>query len=449
MKAIYWLVIFGLTSPFLQAQSDLLNQYVEEGLQKNLALAKEQLLLQEQQLKVSEAKGQFYPTISLNASYVLADGGFGVDFPVGTLFNPIYGALNDLSGTNEFPTNLQNQRTQLTPNNFQDTRITVQQPLFNTAIYYNHKAQIELVSVQEAKIRAYENTLRKDIKVAYYNYLKTLEVQTIYDSTRILLSEVKRFNQKLVKNEKATEDIVARIEFELEELSSDVAQINQQQEVAKSFFNTLLHRELSAPIEVDPNLNISVSNPNELPELRIQALARRQELKQIGSAIQANQILTELRKKDYWPTLGLEATGGFQGQSYSFNEEQRIGTVGFAFNWTIFQGKQRKYRLEQTQVQTQQLEKDRAIIQQQIELQLVNAWHQLQAAKQQLNAKRAALNSAEKSYRIIDRLYRNQKALLVEYLDARTQLTNARINVSIATYDLMIRQAELDQAIAL
>ncbi|MEM1328352.1 MAG: TolC family protein [Bacteroidota bacterium] len=450
MQSLFTILFIALTTVTSIAQSSLLDQYITTGLDNNLTLIKERIALEQQQTKVKEAYGKFMPTVDFRADYLLAAGGRDIAFPIGDLLNPVYGSLNQLTGESRFPTNLENVNEQFLPNNFHDTRFVISQPLFNTAIYYNHKAQEQLVAVQDAKILAYQVELKKDIKTAYFNYLKTARVLTIYDSTEVLLREVMRINQKLVKYDKATEDVIYSVDYELQQLASDRARTQQQQILAKSYFNTLLHRDLESDIEADATLINTTAAIYDPQTMVSQALQKRPEIQQIERGIIAGQIAETLQEKTKLPSIGLQAQAGFQGFGYNFDfDDQAYVTLGVGLQWNIFDGKQKKHRLQQAQLETQQLRQDLELVKQQIELQVRDAWYSVQAAERQLQAERAALRSAQKSFRLIQKRYAADQAILVEFLDARTKMTNAAIAVSISEYDLLIQQAQLERALAL
>lgn len=442
------LTFFSLLLPaWLFSQTGVLEQYVQEGLQNNRSLSKEQLGINIQELKVLEAQGKFLPQVRFGSSYLLAAGGRTIDFPIGDLFNPVYQALNQQVGSDAFPTDLKNESIQILLNNFHDTRLYLNQPIYNPAISINRQTQSSLLAIQQAKLRVSEAELEKEIRVAYFTYLKTLEVAKIYDSTMQTLVSVQKFNQKLVRNAKATEDVLAQVAYELQKLKSDQANLRQQQLTAQAYFNLLLARELDAEIKIADRFQRPARVENDFQAFQQQALAQRSELVQLDKALEANNLLTTLNKSNRLPTLGLEASAGFQGTGFDITEDQAIATLGFGLNWNLFEGRQQSRRIQQTQLQTQQLAHDKAELQSQIQLQVIQATSALQAAQEKLSADKAALRSASKSFHIIDSRYRQQQALLIEYLDARNKLTQAEISLSLAAYDLMIREAELDRAL--
>ena len=450
MTSYRLIIIFTLSCfiPLLcKTQSSILEKYVQLGMEQNLQIQKNGLAVEKQQFKIAEAKANRLPVVSFDPSYILAAGGRRLEFPVGDLFNPAYQTLNELTQTNSFPTDLDNVDEQLTPNNFHDTRIYANYPLFNPAIYYNIKAQEQLISVEQAKINAFQVELRKNIKVAYYNYFKTFEVLNILNSSENLLNEVYRFNEKLVKYDKATKEILAGVTFEIAQLNSNRATILNQQAVAKAYFNSLLNRDFDTEILKEEGAKIA-KIPQEINQIRQQALNNRPELQQLDNAIKATQIVTQIQEKSLLPTVAVQGTAGFQGNGYKFNGDQALATIALGAKWTIYDGKKRKQQIEQSKIETLELQQEYAIIQQQIELQVVNAWHNLQAAQQKMIANEAAVVSAKTNFEAIEKRYKNEKAILIELLDAQTKLTNAQVQLSIAQYDVLIREAELERAIA-
>ena len=150
----------------------VLEDYVETGLTSNQQYLKERLNITIAKEESNISKSLFLPDVSFNASYMIADGGRTLGFPVGDLFNPAYATLNQLTNSNQFPTDLENFNEQLLPNDFHETKIRVVQPILNSDVYYGYRAKKSLVSLNEAKADAFKNQLGFEIRKAYYNYLK-------------------------------------------------------------------------------------------------------------------------------------------------------------------------------------------------------------------------------------------------------------------------------------
>ncbi len=89
--------------------SAIVEGYVQEGLANNLGLRQESLDIRRVTESLNQARSLFYPRLAFNPTYSLAAGGRRLEFPVGDLLNPAYRTLNQLTGSDNFPTNVPNE----------------------------------------------------------------------------------------------------------------------------------------------------------------------------------------------------------------------------------------------------------------------------------------------------------------------------------------------------
>src|SRR5437867_3553144 len=81
---------------------DPLGALVAEALRNNLGLAGERFAEDRTAAQVKEARGLFFPSLTLDSRYTRQSGGLNL----GDLVNPAYAALNRIEGTKAYPTNL-------------------------------------------------------------------------------------------------------------------------------------------------------------------------------------------------------------------------------------------------------------------------------------------------------------------------------------------------------
>lgn len=432
--------------PLAAQDSTALDRYIRIAIENNRELIERNLDLSNAKEEARRAKANFMPDVDISATYDLANGGRLIEIPVGDLLNPVHGAVNNLAGQDLLPTDLGVQTEQFLADEFHETKIRIMQPLFNTDIYFGYKARKELVSAEQARRDAYITELTKEVKTAYYNYLKTEEVMEIHRTTRKLLNENLNFNRDLVKNGKATRDAVSSAQFELSELESEVAETKRQREQARSFFNFLLSRPLETPIEKMVQANRPTTTL-ELETLQQQAITRRDELQQLEYGIEAQNQVRKLEKGDAIPELFAVADVGYQGFGYEFDGKQDFWFVRFGLKWDLFEGFKNRADIQQSKIEVKKLNNRYNQLRDQIRLQVINALDAYRAAEEQLNAREASLQSARDRFQIVRNRYEENQALQIEFLDARTKFTNARIQVAIARYDLEIAFAELQRAI--
>ena len=130
------LFLFMLLSFGTFGQSEVLNNYVQEGLKNSQTLKQQTIQLQKALFALSEAKTLFKPNVNFNTTLSTAAGGRKIEIPIGDLVNPVYTTLNKLTQTNAFP-QIQNSSEQLVPRDFYDMRVKTTMPLLNAELKYN------------------------------------------------------------------------------------------------------------------------------------------------------------------------------------------------------------------------------------------------------------------------------------------------------------------------
>ena len=430
-------------------QSPILESYIREGLANNLGLKQESLEINRVTESLNQAKSLFYPRIAFNPTYSLAAGGRRLEFPVGDLLNPAYKTLNQLIGSDRFPTNIENVNQLLAPNNFHDTKFTVQYSLFNTDIQYNYLIQKQLLSVQEARKRVVENELRYNISTAYYQYLQTLDAIRIFENSSNVLNALARLNEKLVSNNVATKEVVTSARYEISKVDQQLAVAEKNRESARAYFNFLLNRDLKTTVEVDSLLTkILPESKENLGDLQQTALRGRQELAQLTGSLGAARTAVKLNEANAKiPNVYVGANTGFQGFGYTFqNQAYVVAQVGL--QWDLFRGYEKRSKIQQAKIQTEAVQTKMTEVQRQIQLQVLQAYYDLDAATESLAATQSGVLNADQTFRVIDSKYRNGQSLLIEFLRYQNDRLTAQIQHSLARMDVLVKRAALDRAVA-
>src|SRR5512133_1926026 len=103
LSVIGFLLLFRFS-----AGQTILDDYRRSGIENNLALQQKQSNYELSMQQLKQARGLFFPSLSLNARYTVSEGGRVIEFPVGDLLNPVYSTLNQLTASSQFPV-LENQ----------------------------------------------------------------------------------------------------------------------------------------------------------------------------------------------------------------------------------------------------------------------------------------------------------------------------------------------------
>lgn len=445
MKRILITALFIVVTIGLWAQN--LENYIETGLQNNLALQQKQVDYEIASKALKEAKGLFFPEVSIHARYTVAAGGRVIEFPIGDLMNPVYQSLNQLMQLppqNQFPM-LDNEEIPFLRPQEQDTKVSLVQPIFNAKLNANYKLKKEQLGISNSQIRAYETELTYEIKTAYYNYLKTVEVLKLLDETRELVAENLRVNQKLVENNMATKDVVLRAQTEVSKLDMQRNEAQKNHQMAKSYFNFLLNRSLDTEIEIDSMPDYSTLPSEQM--LQNQAWTNREELKQMNMGSNVYQQLAKVNSAENIPSVFLAADYGFQGEEYSFTGDDDYAMVTLGLKWTIFNGAVNRSKRDQALLQKEQIEIKKQEVQQLIQLELREALLEFSQKKQNLLVAKRQVAEANEGYRMVEKKYRNGTASHIELLDAQNVKMLAEMQAVLMLYEQRNGLAHIEKVI--
>ena len=453
MKRFIILLCTLTISGMLYGQQDILDSYVNEGLENNLMLKQKRITLKQSLEALNEARGMFLPSLNVEARYSRAGGGRMIDIPIGDLMNPVNSTLNELLASvgqpPSFPTDLPNENIPFLREEEHETKLRLVQPIFNPAIYYNVKIRSQQSQLSELDLSLFRKTLIADIKTAYLNYLKTVKVADLYRRTRVLLEENLRVNQRLVDNGKATEDAVFRAEAELSELSRQQEEALKNKTLAAAWFNFLLNRSLDSTIDIMTVRTFDRTFDKDVATYQQMALQNREEIKQLSAALAISQHNISLSKSSYVPQITGVVDYGYQGEKYRFTEKDDYWMASLVLNWNLFKGFQDKSRYDQAALDRKKLNFQKLELNNRISLQVQEAYENIRVARKSLKATRDRLQSMKKTYRLVRKKYEQGMTPQIDYLDARTQMTSAEIGVIIAEYDLHIKSVEFDKSIGM
>jgi outer membrane protein TolC len=418
----------------------VLDQYIRQAIDSNLALQQKRVDITKAKLDLERAKAWFFPQVNLNAQYTLANGGRTQDLPIGDLMNPVYKTLNQLTGSSAFP-QISNQTIQFLPNDFHETKVEVNYAIFNKDRQHTQKIQSGMIAVQEAETAIYKRELVKQVKLAYYQYLQTLEAAKIYQNAQELVAEQLRFSEKLVKNQVATREIVLQAKAQLSQLQASIEDNQQQQKNTAAWFNFLLNRGFDIPIQVN-----TTEWKNQSPQSLAVETQGREELRKLDQARKVLEANKQMQTDFYLPKLNAFYQTGFQGFGYKFDDKQFYQLAGLQLQWSIFRGNENKVKIKQANAALTSMQLQENEVQQQLKLQSTTAWNSYQSAKASLASITDELNSAQEVYRLTEKRWKEGNALQIELIQARTQLTNAAIRQTLAQLNLLNKAAELERA---
>lgn len=436
MKKLSFLLLTGFG--FFGFSQSNLDRYIKIGLENNEVVKQKNFDISKSLFALQEAKSMFYPSVGLIANYTIADGGRTIDIPIGDMLNPVYSTLNQITNSNAFPS-LKNQSVLINPNNFYDVKLHTTMPLLNYEIIYNKKIKTQQAALQKIELEIYQRELVKDIKIAYYKYLQSVQGIRIYENALSIVKENQRINRSLFKNDKINRTAVLRSDNEVTRIQAGLETAINTSKSAKSYLNFLLNQKLDTEIDIDENIVLPT-------EIIAENISGREELKQLGEAKNINENVYQLTRSNWFPKLGGFADIGFQDFDFRVDKSSRYYFAGLSLEWNIFSGNKNKYKLKQVHEDRKKIDSQIDNVKQQLLLQFEVAQNNLRSALEQYQSDNQQKETAKKYNDDVTKLYKQGLAIYIELLDAQNQVVNTQLNANIALYNSWIAYAELERA---
>jgi outer membrane protein TolC len=423
---------------YLGYAQNKLESYIQTGLKNNEVIRQHNFDINKSMYALKEARALFYPTVSLNGSYTKAEGGRTIDIPIGDMLNPVYSTLNQITNSNAFPM-LENQSVLINPDNFYDAKIHTTMPLLNFEIIYNKRIKTQQTTLQKIELEIYQRELVKEIKIAYYKYLQSVEGIKIYEDALALVKENQRVNQALFRNEKINRTAVLRSDNEVIRIQANLETARQTSNNSRSYFNFLLNQKLDAAIDTDES---------EAPPIEVlsENTQNREELQKLTQAKEINENVSKLTSSYWLPKVNGFADFGIQDFDFEVDKNSRYYFAGVGLEWNIFSGNKNKWKLKQVEEDSKKIISQTDNVKQQLLLQFQVSQNNLKSALEQFNADKNQKQSAKKYNDDITKLYKEGQAIYIELLDAQNQWVNAQLNTNISLYNSWIAFAELERA---
>jgi outer membrane protein TolC len=418
--------------------------YIREALRANLALAQDQLDEDRADVAVREARALRLPSVSFSSRRTQVDGGLDL----GDLINPAYRTLNQLTGSNAFPTNFG-----LTLPFAQETRVRIAQPVYQPAIGAGVRAASAAREARSASVRAAERRLAAEVQTSYWGVASTMHVAELYRATLPLVEENVRVNERLLANGTVTPEAVLRARAERSEVVQQLADAENQHASAIRAFNLLLDRPFDTPVELPADSTLeSIARVTEsltLDELIRHALGARDELRQADFAIAAATFQEKVATAAFLPTIAVALDYGVQGNSYQFDRDHDALAASVVVEWNLFSGGRDEARRQQASISANHARVARREAERRIELDVRQAYDALQVARSAIGTAQDRVAAARRSFELVTRRHAEGMASQIEFIDARTAYTRAALNLILTRQSYAVRAAELERAAAL
>ncbi|MBN1363434.1 MAG: TolC family protein [Syntrophaceae bacterium] len=328
--------------------------------------------------------------------------------------------------------------------------IEAKQPLFaGGAIWANYLAN----SIGEEAARLEETAKIQDVvqevKIAYFNILQAQKIQDAANQSVEMLKAHRDVAENFYKVGMIPKNDLLFAEVELANGGQALVRAQNAVELAKSRFNTVLKRDISTPVELVDILSYQPIKQS-FEDCLNTARQTRPELK--ISSLKAEQAgkLVLISQSEYYPALSLIGNytrfGDEPGVSGSIFKDAESWYVMAVANWNFWEWGKTKFRVDASRAKENQAIEAFKELNDQITLEIKNAYLMLQEAENQISVSQKMIEQAEENFRISEERYKERVATSTEVLDAQTLLTRAKSEYANALGNYNINYVRLQRA---
>lgn len=175
--------------------------------------------------------------------------------------------------------------------------------------------------------------------------------------------------------------------------------------------------------------------------LMARAFERRPELRAAGKTVEQAKEGERLARRTWLPSANLMAQYRLDDRDVPFGRDNDAWTVGVGLRWEAFDGLRRSRETDRARAERSAMEQTYELLRREVRFQVLERGLVKKGAAEQVEAARAARESAEEGLRLMEKRYENSLSALIDVLDAQTALNRARAAETDAEANLLLAAA--------
>lgn len=331
--------------------------------------------------------------------------------------------------------------------------IAVSQNLFDQSVFTGLKAAKTTQQYYQIMAKLTDEQTIEQVASNYYQVLVQRQKLLIIDSNIATASRVKNVIEGQYKNGLAKKIDLDRTRVNISNLQAQRQQILNAVQIQENTLKFYMGMNIAATLdipsasfdEIQPSMQLASSKPDVKNLTDYQLLRKQQELMNFQK---------EAYKAEYYPTLSLSGSYGYQGVGSKFpigGSKPAVNwfdyaTVGLNLKIPIFNGFATRSRVRQADIELKKLKEDMDNTELGLDLAYENAKAQLTNSIITLNNQRENTALAQEVYDNTRNNYNQGLAPLTDLLDAENSLTTSQNNYSSALLDYRLAEIQLIKA---
>jgi outer membrane protein len=434
--------VLAATPAGVQAQQDTLRLTLDAAVSRALATSEEVETARQQRAmagaQITQARAGALPQVS---------GGVVYNRTLASIFDNISFGPPAEPGDDDEPNPFANLPFGR-PNTW-SASLQIAQPLYaagrvGTALQIARRVR----SAADLQVLEAESEIELQVRNAYFVIVLADQMVGIAEEAYELADAVVRQVELFRQQGTASEFDVLRARVERDNLEPGIIEARNARHLAELNLKRLANLPAERPLVAATPLTPVIA---DVDRAALQdALARRPALRSLDEQIAARAGAVRIARSGYLPTVGVAANFAYQ----AFPERVLPLDADFRRDWTvtvqaaipIFDGFRTRGQVQQAQAELRTAELQRDQARQGLELELEAALGEFDAARAQIEARRATVAQAVRTLELAELRFRSGMATQLDISNARLLLQQARVNEAQALYNYVNALARLERA---
>ncbi len=408
-----------------------LTQTIETALKANLSLKQSREEVNAALATKKARTTDFFPTLSASYGYIRRD--------------------------QETRQSLQGQQGQQTnviinPEDEYNFITSFSQPIFTGfALINQYKIASMGLDVAEISEKLTRQDIILDAKNAYFSILKSQKLMDVAEDTVKQVTAQKEVAENMYQVGMSPLNDLLQSQVQLANDKQRFITAQNNLEISKSQFNTLLRRPVNAPVAIVDILDYTPFD-QDINYCLTQANQNRLELQVADLEVQIAQKDYQLSKRNYFPSVDLTGTLTRRGTDWDVDGGEGIADKKFwdiraTASWDFWEWGRTRYGVKEKLSRLSQAKYSKENILDNIELEVKQAFLRTKESEKNITTIEKAIEQAKENLRITEERYKEQVSTTTDVLVAQTLLTETMTNYYNALYDFKIAKSVLYRAI--
>jgi outer membrane protein TolC len=289
------------------------------------------------------------------------------------------------------------------------------------------------------------------VAAKYLDIYKLINQRRVFENNTKLAQERLKNILNLQKQGLVTNNDVLRTQLTISDLELAIRKTDDNINILTQQLNVVLGLGLNEQLIPDTTL-LSLPFKNvTINQLMATSYASNKDLKTAAKEIEIAKTNLKVIKADRYPEISLFTSNNFQ-RPYTNSIPARdiyynIWLAGVSVKYNISSIYQSPRKVKAASIQVEQSLARETLQKQNVELSVNASFIKYKEAKDELTTYTDDLRSAEENYRIVEKKYFNQLALLTDIIDAANTKTEAELKVSNAQINIVYAHYQLQKSI--